>query len=101
MQIYAKGALGLSTGPTKETAKGITAEGEVTSSALPSTFIVPDIGIKLGATCAYPIAHRNMMVDVGWLWMNYFEPLITRVGGIVHAENFGFQGPYAGLSYKW
>ena len=71
-----------------------------------TTAVVPELEAKLGATYTYAMARSNLMLDAGWMWINYFDvslrdKFVFGVRTSVGAEtyNFSLQGPYIGL--KW
>jgi len=100
LRIYSKTALGIYAGTSRENGTGNTADGILTGHNLFAMFIVPSIEEKLELNYTASIPSGELTVDTGWLWVNYFQALITRVGDVIHAENFGFQGPYLGLKWR-
>lgn len=64
------------------------------------TTIVPELEARSGITYIYPMAQSDLTIDLGWMWVNYFNSY--REGqshGQVIVSDFGLQGPYLGL--KW
>jgi|GEM_PF-458979 len=74
-----------------------------------STQIVPDLEAKLGVTYTYAMAQGDLSLDVGWMWVNYFNALAYQSQGSAtvgtagslagNTTNFGVQGLLFGL--KW
>lgn len=107
--VYANGATSVLVG----TSKFNTTFGPAT--VIPATFLgtvggtgsrttmVPEVEAKLGAKYNYAMAQGNLMLDGGYMWVNYFNAQHTLVasgsGFIAHETNFALNGPYIGL--KW
>lgn len=70
--------------------------------------VVPEIEAKLGAEYAYPTTHGLWNLNIGYLWINYLNGLISQVGMGVEgsaisqssAVNFTLNGLYFGLKWK-
>lgn len=90
--VYAKGAMAMLVGNTKADRVSATAVHGVGSSSYSATTVNPELEAKLGATYNYAMAQGDLGLDIGWMWVNYFN---VGVGG----HDFGLQGPYIGL--KW
>ena len=98
VSIYAKTATALLVGTHSLYTTERTAPTIITGSA--SGTIVPELEAKLGATYTRTVAHGDLSLDVGWMWLNYFSAQQEGLaGGLTHESNFGLQGLYLGL--KW
>ena len=113
--VYANAATALLVGTQKfaETSVNVAAAAAATtvnSFNGSSTQIVPDLEAKLGLTYTYAMAQGDLSLDLGWMWVNYFNALAyqaqgaaemtTTVGATsVSSTNFGVQGLLFGL--KW
>lgn len=84
--------------------------------------VVPGLEAKLGLTYNWLTSQGNFMVDIGWMWANYFKAqrllsftemqtfamnngflavTPTAAGPLSpQAVNFGIQGPYAGIKWR-
>ncbi len=111
--MYAKGATTLLVGSQKFTDTYSAAQLPFTvgtaSTTGSTTAIVPQLEGKLGATYTYAMAQGDLSLDLGWMWVNYFNALSESgtfpniiVGssvGVTTQSNFAVQGPFVGL--KW
>lgn len=104
LAMYAKGALGLLAGQSKFTRVSTIATGipGVASVSGSQTVIAPELEAKLGATYTYAMAQGDLSLDIGWMFINYFNVLndasTFRFSGSRDSD-FGLQGPFVGL--KW
>lgn len=104
--VYANGAAALLIGHSKWNTSGLTPYtiSPVNGS---KTTLVPELEAKLGANYTYAMAQGDLILDAGWMWINYFNAhhvivantAVGTVGGGVYDSDFGLQGPYFGL--KW
>jgi hypothetical protein len=107
LAMYANGASALLVGTQKFNDTFVSSDifGAATPTFTRSgsaTFIVPELEAKLGLTYTYAMAQGDLSLDVGWMWVNYFNALhdATIDGlGDTHSTNFAVQGPFIGL--KW
>ena len=105
--IYANGAGAMLVGSSKmsNSAAGNNALlGSYSESHSASrTTLVPELEAKLGVKYDYAMAQGDLTLDVGWLWINYFNAQSDLVNtGITLSQadsNVGLQGLYFGL--KW
>lgn len=69
------------------------------------TILVPELEVKLGGTYTYVIPKGNLILDVGYLVINYFSPIHSNNfdlnNGVEYrsSSNFGLNGLYFGA--KW
>lgn len=101
--MYANGAMALLAGTSKYSSKSINnvTGGTLTTSGSTNT-VVPELEAKIGATYSYAMAQGDVTFDVGWMWINYFNPLRAQDNQLLDAPSvgdFGLQGVYFGL--KW
>ncbi|OGV28725.1 MAG: hypothetical protein A3E88_05135 [Legionellales bacterium RIFCSPHIGHO2_12_FULL_35_11] len=101
--IYAKGAMALLAGTSKfsTTSTNVLTTHSVTTNSSTNT-VVPELEGKLGANYTYAMAQGDITLDVGWMWINYFNTIRSQSHQLLDAPDvgdFGLQGVYFGL--KW
>ena len=99
LSVYAKSAVGMYAGASRYHSKRIDANSVVSGRSVSVMMIVPELEAKLGGIYTYNLTQGNLSLDAGWMWINYFQSIASSAGGIVHSDDFGFQGPFLGL--KW
>lgn len=112
--VYANGAMAMLVGTSSFTLNntnglpGTITPGATTSTANlafstkgSATTINPALEGKLGATYTYAMAQGDLSLDLGWMWVNYFNVLQDkgRKAADITTSDFGVQGPFVGL--KW
>lgn len=73
----------------------------------PSGVVVPELGAKLGVKYDWQMEHNLLGLDVGYMWVDYINAIVSYSGnGIVFANvgnngsaNYNLNGVYLGL--KW
>lgn len=61
-----------------------------------TTAIVPALDAKLGFNYNVVLGQGNLLIDAGYMWVNYFNAITTTQ---LDSSDFGVQGPYFGV--KW
>lgn len=96
--LYANGAGSLLIGTLKQAIGGyVGSDATLYNISASKTTMVPELEAKLGARYDWAMAQGDFGLDVGYMWVNYFDAQATTFFGD-HA-NFGLHGVYAGL--KW
>ena len=101
--VYANGAMALLAGSSKVAISATDNQGNsLTQSASKST-IAPELEAKLGLSYDYAVAQGDLTLDLGWMWVNYWNVTQTVAGigplSVAQEGDFGVQGLYFGL--KW
>lgn len=113
--VYGKGAGAVLVGTAgfhNEVSNLNTAQ-DYTSGFGSKTQIVPELEGKLGVKYDYAMAQGDLTLDVGWMWVNYFNAQLEGADGanafagvtnhnntgLVSSNDFGLQGLYFGA--KW
>jgi hypothetical protein len=97
--IYAKGAAAILLGTGKFSSFDI--YNGNSSTRLPQSGsrsqVVPEVEGKLGADYTYAMPQGDLILDAGYMWVNYFQCQIKDTG--LCDANFALSGPYVGLKY--
>jgi len=103
--VYANGAAALLAGSTKISNSYTDNAGTAFPTSASKTTIVPELEAKLGLKYGYAMAQGDLTLDVGWMWVNYFnatQAIQSNLGGAtpqVTGGDFGLQGLYFGLNW--
>ncbi|MFT4058174.1 MAG: Lpg1974 family pore-forming outer membrane protein [Legionella sp.] len=118
--IYGKTATSLLVGRAKFKDKGLTPvvldDMEVEPVLIPISasgsraMIVPEMEAKIGGNYTYLWSHGDIIIDVGYVWFNYFNTLSNQnilsniqinqeLNRKTESTDFGVSGPYFGLKY--
>jgi hypothetical protein len=76
--------------------------GVATVSKAATMHVVPELDAKLGGTYQYQTSYGRLVVDGGWMFVNYWNALNNLDPsdiGAVFTTNVAFQGPYVGLQW--
>jgi len=109
--MYAKGATTLLIGTGKFSSSSYLTKSPTTVYSWngSSTMMVPELEGKLGVKYDYALASGDLTLDVGYMWLNYFNAehglignaavLPNLVSEVVHSNDFALDGVYFGA--KW
>ncbi len=102
--VYANGAGAVLVGTAKTNISSALSSTDLSFTNFGSnsqTVIAPELEAKLGIKYDYAMAQGDLTLDLGWMWVNYFNvqsSLLSTGVDVVNAD-FGLQGLYFGL--KW
>ncbi len=102
--VYANGAGAVLVGTAKGSYSVNLTSGAFTGSNFSSnsqTVVAPELEAKLGLKYDYSMAQGDLTLDIGWMWVNYFNVQSSQLSTGVDIVNsdFGLQGLVFGL--KW
>ena len=95
LSIYSNLATALLTGTSKFSQQYSDSLGTTVGISGSKNMVVPELEGKLGLKYAFNMAQGDLSVDLGYLWINYFNAQTIETA----ESNFSIQGPYLGL--KW
>ncbi|MDF1683815.1 MAG: Lpg1974 family pore-forming outer membrane protein [Legionellaceae bacterium] len=104
LSVYANGAAALLAGTSKISFAHGDGAAVFPLSASKAT-IVPELEAKLGIKYGYAMAQGDLTLDVGWMFVNYFnatQAIQTNAANMVPqvtTGDFGLQGLYFGLNW--
>jgi hypothetical protein len=98
--VYANGAAALLAGTSKVSSTLTDTAGASFAQSASKATIAPELEAKLGLKYDYAVAQGDLTLDLGWMWVNYWNVTQSIAPGSTPREgNFGVQGLYFGL--KW
>lgn len=116
--MYIKAATALLIGTAKNQINGFSAQNTDATSFMSSftavrgsrTAIVPELEAKVGLNYFYPTARGDLTFDLGYMWINYFNPLANQyiIDNIENnqsitrenkATDLSLSGVYFGMKY--
>ncbi len=104
LSMYANAATALFVGPSgfnnSVSSSNATYNGLNISGS--STIVVPELEAKLGGTYTYAIAQGDLILNAGWMWINYFQANMGAEQAQLTpvSKNFALTGPYFGMKWK-
>lgn len=102
--VYANGAGAVLVGSSKLSSSFTDTLVTPFSVSASKTTMVPELEAKLGIKYDYAMAQGDLTLDLGWMWVNYFnahQAVAANLGvpSNINEGDFGLQGLYFGL--KW
>lgn len=103
--VYAHGATALLAGTSKVSNALVVNGANLGAPNASKTTLVPEVEAKLGLKYGYTMAQGDLTLDVGWMFVNYFnatqaiENTPTNTAPQVVSGDFGLQGLYFGLNW--
>ncbi|MCX7115640.1 MAG: Lpg1974 family pore-forming outer membrane protein [Gammaproteobacteria bacterium] len=97
--IYGNGAGALLIGSAKRSITGNTVTPATNNLSFSKTTMVPELEAKLGAMYDFSMAQGDLGLDVGYMWVNYFDTQDGMGSYGLENSNFALNGLYFGL--KW
>ena len=97
--IYGNSAATLLIGTGKRSITGNTVLPAVSNLPFSRTTMVPELEAKLGAMYDFSMAQGDLGLDVGYMWVNYFNSQAGLSSYGLGNSNFALNGLYFGL--KW
>lgn len=96
LSVYGNGATSIMIGNSKFSQVALDNNGDITGVNTGSKKqITPAVEAKLGVKYNYAMAQGDVALDVGYMWVNYFNALED----LNSSYDFALSGPYVGL--KW
>lgn len=96
--VYGKGAGSLLVGPSSFSNSIVSSTTTNNASAFgSSTLIVPELEGKLGVNYDYAMAQGDLTLDIGWMWINYFNAQQNALNGSFANNGTTTNGPVRGF----
>lgn len=99
--VYGKGAGSILVGPSSFNNSSVVNSVANSSAFGSSTLIVPELEGKLGVNYDYAMAQGDLTLDIGWMWINYFnaQQNAVNVNGVTQGQDApgAAQGPARGF----
>lgn len=98
LAMYANGAMSLLIGPNQFRDTGVGSHNTLQWVTGSSTAIIPELEARLGVKYTYIMTPQSeLLLDIGWMWNNYFSSQVNNHATDTHESDFGLQGLFLGI----